>query len=629
VRIPQCGFWLTVLMLSIFSTTPSGTPGAQGPTVKSLLRTPGVLPTNLEADPIFRPFLEKMYRSSATFKRQCRRLAAATSLRVRVLVEDEPRPSRSFSARSVLTRLAGSLAHADVFVKTSPDTIEHIAHELEHILELLDGVNLTAHIDTRLVWKSGDNIFETQRAIDAGRHVAREVSTGPTLNEGRDRPPAIDDGRVATVVLQDRDAMPSWTRPGRTTGDGRHVVFISSARLVESDGNDVQDVYVLDRASGRITLESTGTDGTPSNGWSNNPDISGDGRFVVFESVAGNLIQPEFAAGTAQVFLRDRLQGLTRLLTSRADGGPADGWSRNPAISADGATVVLDSAAVDLVHAGSRLRTSPGIFLIRTVSGSRSRVDLSSTGDAGVGPSMTPSVSADGRFVAFVSKADLTCAARAICADEPPDGNGIGDIYVRDTLANSTKRITRSHTGGDTNGPSYHPAISGDGRHVAFISEASNLTRQATNRVALVYVVDLHAGVTEIVSLAPGGRLANGASARPAVSRDGSRVAFQSLASNLVCERKCRAEESDTNLLWDVFVRDRTTRRTIRSSRDVDEDWMENSRAPSLDDMGCVLTFGSRHPTDERDLAHDEDLFVVTVCHGPEGVPPRHRVMRP
>jgi hypothetical protein len=68
-----------------------------------------------------------------------------------------------------------------------------------------------------------------------------------------------------------------------------------------------------------------------------------------------------------------------------------------------------------------------------------------------------------------------------------------------------------------------------------------------------------------------------------------------------------------------VFIHDRSTHRTIRASSDAGEEWMENSRGPSLDDAGCVLTFGSRHPVNERDVAYDEDLFIVSACRGPEG----------
>src|SRR4030095_15203705 len=99
-------------------------------------------------------------------------------------------------------------------------------------------------------------------------------------------------------------------------------------------------------------------------------------------------------------------------------------------------------------------------------------------------------------------------------------------------------RITRSSAAGDPDGPSYHPAISGDGHSVAFVSEASNLTLDSTSRTAQIFAHDLVTGINELISRTPSGRPANGPSLRPALSQDGATIAFQSLASNLVCEGK-------------------------------------------------------------------------------------------
>ena len=241
-------------------------------------------------------------------------------------------------------------------------------------------------------------------------------------------------------------------------------------------------------------------------------------------------------------------------MTSSPKGQPANGPSHNPAISADGATIVFESSASDLVEAGDTVRNSVGVYLIRLPSALPVRLDVPSAGDRHSGQSVSPAISADGRFVVFMSRADLTCAHASACVTEPSDKNGVADIYLRDTQTNITRRLTRSHAGGDPDGPSYQPAISGDGRYVAFVSEASNLTRDATGHVAQVYVHELVTGVTELVSRTPTGRPANGASLRPAISQDGGTIAFQSLASNLLCEGKCREESLDINLLWDVFV---------------------------------------------------------------------------
>jgi Tol biopolymer transport system component len=334
---------------------------------------------------------------------------------------------------------------------------------------------------------------------------------------------------------------------------------------------------------------------------------------VVFESAAGNLLDTQVLPGIFRVFLRDREKGVTQLLSANANGDPAHDTSSNPAISADGTTVVFESTATDLTATHEIVRRSVGIYLFQLASGQRTRLDMPSAGGRGAGQSMVPAISADGRFVAFVSKADLTCREPPACVIEPPDKNGLADIYLRDTVTNITRRISRGHAGGDLDGPSYDPAISGDGRHVAFVSEATNLTRDSTSRAAHIYVYDLATGITELVSRTPSGRPANGASLRPALSHDGGKIAFQSLASNLVCEGKCQGGQPDINLVWDVFVYDRSARRTDRVSTDIGEEWMENSRAPSLDDAGQVLAFGSRHPINGRDEAHDENLYVYRL----------------
>jgi hypothetical protein len=119
------------------------------------------------------------------------------------------------------------------------------------------------------------------------------------------------------------------------------------------------------------------------------------------------------------------------------------------------------------------------------------------------------------------------------------------------------------------------------------------------------------------VSRAPRGRPARGQSAHPAISLDGSIVAFQTLASNLLCDRECSPAQRDVNLLWDVLAFDRRARCFVRASADGPEEWMESSRGASLDASGSVIAFMSRHPVDDLDEGDDEDLYVATTpkCH--------------
>ena len=214
---------------------------------------------------------------------------------------------------------------AQVYLKPSLDAPEFIAHELEHILEQLDGVDLQAQAGNGVVWKAGDGAFETRRAIEAGRRVAREITTGSDVTDVRHRPHENHADRLTTVVQQDRDATPSSVRAARVSGSGRYVVFVSSAQLVEADRNRFGDIYVLDLATGECTLESVGPGGSPGNGESLSPDISRDGRYVVFESLSGNLLDTPVRPGTFHVFLRDRETGVARLLSANANGEPANG----------------------------------------------------------------------------------------------------------------------------------------------------------------------------------------------------------------------------------------------------------------------------------------------------------------
>ena len=571
------------------------------------------LPPNLASDtPMFHPILANMWKASSTFRRQCARIAAADQLTVK-LFADVPRGRSSAPARTIITHRDGRPRTADVYLRAGANTVRLIAHEMEHIIELLDGVDLGAQSGSGSVWKHSGG-FETIRAVKMGRRVEREVmaaSLAGRPHDGSIDAPAATGAELMTVVQQNDRSVEHDPRAARLSADGRYVAFESFAQLVAADRNRLRDVYVIDLWTRKVTLESQGSNDTPADGESVMPDISNEGRFVVFESVAGNLLDRPVASGISRVYLRDRVTGMIRLISV----APTDRYSGSSAISADGTTVVFASGAANLPgECQSPGRRRSGLYLIRLSNGACAPVDVSSAGIRQDQESVTPSVSGDGRYVAFMSKADLTCSDRAGCPSTVADRNGLADIYVRDFEANLTVRVSRGQLGRDSDGPSYQPSISTDGQFVVFVSEASNLVAGARRSVPQVYIHDLASGTTELVSQTPRGRPANGASLWPAVARDGLAIAFQSRASDLVCALDCPAGERDINLLSDVFMYDRRTGRSIRVSAGAGEPWMEYSRAPSLDDSGRIVAFASPHPIGERDQAHDEDLYVALTA---------------
>ena len=281
--------------------------------------------------------------------------------------------------------------------------------------------------------------------------------------------------------------------------------------------------------------------------------ISADGRYVVFSSYAGGLV-----AGYGSLYVRDRVTGKT----TRVNGVSNNVFESfdTSAISADGRYIVFSSLANNLVAGDTN--ESMDIFVRDRVTGTTSRVSVSSKGMQGNDYSFKPAISADGRYVAFRSWADTL-------VDDDGDTNGNTDVFVRDRMTGKTKRVNISSTGEQGNGNGNdeddyfndfrsHIAISADGRYVAFSTNASNLVTGDTNGIDDVFVRDCVNHTTTRVSVGLAGLQGNSYSREPAISADGRYVTFESAANNLIAR--------DTNRNWDVFVRDRKLNTTTRVS---------------------------------------------------------------
>jgi Tol biopolymer transport system component len=319
--------------------------------------------------------------------------------------------------------------------------------------------------------------------------------------------------------------------PAGISGDGRYVAFSSSAtNLVPEDTNDQEDVFVHDRQTGVTELISRGIDG-PGNGFSSFPKISADGRYVVFQSSASNLVADD-TNGLSDVFVFNRTDQIMVLVSIAAAGGPSNGASITPSISDDGNVIAYASRATNLVGGPATTGAFEQIFVTDRQSLVSELVSVNSQGVPANAVSFLPALNGDGSQVAFKSEAFNLV---------PNDTNGVPDVFVRDRSDDTTERVSVDDFGNQANGLSGGPGISADGRFVAFVSFASNFTPEDGNGQSDVYVYDRTdwergPGLIARVSVGLDGQDPNnGVSDFPvAVSADGRWIGFASSASNLV-----------------------------------------------------------------------------------------------
>jgi Tol biopolymer transport system component len=331
------------------------------------------------------------------------------------------------------------------------------------------------------------------------------------------------------------------------SADGRYVAFCSNAsNLVSDDTNDVADIFLHEYLTGQTTRVSVTSDGIQANAGSDSPFISADGRYVTFTSIARNLVSGD-TNGYADVFVHDRQTAQTTRVSVSSAGAQANNGSWSPSISADGRYIAFHSLASNLVSGDTNAYMDA--FVHDRQTGQTTRVSLSSGGVQTNAGSYNPSISADGRYVAFRSEASNLVVG---------DTNLAPDIFVHDRQTGQTSRVSMSSGGVQANGSSTNPSISADGRYVAFRSHASNLVIKDLNDHADIFVHDRHTGETTRVSVAAIDLQANGESSAPSISANGRYVAFYSAASNLV--------NGDTNAVNDVFVYDRLGGQTMRVS---------------------------------------------------------------
>lgn len=307
------------------------------------------------------------------------------------------------------------------------------------------------------------------------------------------------------------------------SGDGRYLAFESSgATLVPGDTNGHTDVFLRDLRTATTRRVSVSSAGGQGDNESLGVSVSDDGRYVAFGSAATNLV-PGDTNRSGDVFVHDvRRHTTTRVSVSSAER-QADQGGDSPTISADGRFVTFTSLAWDLV-AGEPNATFH-VYQRDLRSGTTVLVSRARTGALGNGASVGGSMSDNGRYVTYSSFASNLVAG---------DTNGSRDVFMWDRRRRLTTRVSLSGAGRQGNSRSAVPSISADGRYVAFASVASNLVKGDSNADWDIFVRDRVANTTRRVSVSTGGRQGEGSSTDPVIDRDGRYVAFYSDATGLV-----------------------------------------------------------------------------------------------
>ncbi len=324
--------------------------------------------------------------------------------------------------------------------------------------------------------------------------------------------------------------------------DGRYVAFNSLAsNLVPGDTNGASDAFVYDRQTDvieRVSVDSLGAEAS-SVVYGGISISSSDGRYVSFSSVATNLVAGD-SNGVEDVFVYDRNTDTVERVSLSSAGVQGGGASDLPSISADGRYVAFRSFATNLVAGDTNGKAD--IFVYDRNTDTIERVSLSSAGAQSNQHSLLPVITSDGRYVAFESTSDNLV---------PGHTNGQFDIFVYDRNADTIEVVSDDYLGSQSNNVSLNPQVSSDGTYTVFQSFASDIVSDDTNSTIDIFVYDRNTDTTERVSLSSAGVQGNGPSTIPTISQDGRYVSFLSAASNLVSD--------DTNGVADIFVFDRQT----------------------------------------------------------------------
>ena len=320
----------------------------------------------------------------------------------------------------------------------------------------------------------------------------------------------------------------------KLSDDGRYLVFASRADGLSSADNDAYvNIFVQDRVTGAVTLVNVPAPGGSTEGDSTEPVISGDGKEVAFTSTAR--LSPQDTDAQPDIYLRNLETNTTKLISVRSDGAQGSGSNTEPDLSRDGSTVAFTSTVMNTFSSAD---TDPDgdIYTANVASGELTLISRASgaSGADAAGEASNAAISGNGSVVVFETLANNI--------DEPtnPDTDTESDVYMRSGTTTTLVSRASGKEGVKGDQKSSDPAITSDGRLVAFTSIATNLVKTKPPFPQEVYMRDTAEGVDETVavsvqSTSEGGAFANEASVDPTISSasGGTQVAFISTAGNL------------------------------------------------------------------------------------------------
>ena len=408
---------------------------------------------------------------------------------------------------------------------------------------------------------------------------------------------------VTAAVAEPGDLVLASTSTDGTKGDqdsmqpslsanGTVVAFDSFAtNLDPADVVDDGDVYVKELSTGGLTLASTDAAGTKGSFSSANASLAGNASAVAFDSFATNL-DPADADTLPDAYVKDLTSGGLALASTSAAGEKGDGSSISPSLSGDGSLVAFSSASTNLVTDDTDATFD--IFVKDLVTGAVTLASTDDVGNKGNGDSSEASISADGTRVAFTSSSTNL---------DPADTESDADVYVKDLVSGDIVLASTPAVGDKGDGADSSPSLSANGSSVAFSSFSTNLDAADSDLAEDVYVKDLDTGNVVLASTSDDGTKGDAGSGAPSLSGDGSKVAFQSVASNLDPEHTAAGS--------DVYVKDLTTMDLALVSSPA-------SFRPSLSANGASVAFESTSVIlDPQDTDTIVDIYVRELGAAP------------